>query len=170
MLPAVNQLEFHPWVGASTHETVQWCQRNGARQTGRGRPAIGLEATPAHPCPHAPLSCASPRPTWTAPAYAGVAITAYGSLGSSSNKASVGSGVAQVAARHGVSPAALLLRWALARGVAVIPGASSAAHIRENLAARRLRFELSPEDEATIAGDAKPPGWKLWPNMGKGCF
>ena len=78
---------------------------------------------------------------------AGVAITAYGSLGSSSNKASVGSGVAQVAARHGVSPAALLLRWALARGVAVIPGASSAAHIRENLAARRLRFELSPEDE-----------------------
>ena len=99
---------------------------------------------------------------------AGVAITAYGSLGSSSNKASVGSGVAQVAARHGVSPAALLLRWALARGVAVIPGASSAAHIRENLAARRLRFELSPEDEAIIAGDAKPPGWKLWPNMGRG--
>ena len=72
------------------------------------------------------------------------------------------------AARHGVSPAALLLRWALARGVAVIPGASSAAHIRENLAAQRLRFELSPEDEAIIAGDAKPPGWKLWPNMGKG--
>ena len=35
VLPAVNQLEFHPWVGASTHETVQWCQRNGARQTGR---------------------------------------------------------------------------------------------------------------------------------------
>ena len=99
---------------------------------------------------------------------AGVAITAYGSLGSSSNKASVGSGVAQVAARHGVSPAALLLRWALARGVAVIPGASSAAHIRENLAARRLRFELSPEDEAIIAGDARPPGWKLWPNMVKG--
>ena len=99
---------------------------------------------------------------------AGVAITAYGSLGSSSNKASVGSGVAQVAARHGVSPAALLLRWALARGVAVIPGASTPAHIRENLAARRLRFELSPEDEAIIAGDAKPPGWKLWPNMGKG--
>eukprot|EP00964_Phaeocystis_antarctica_P072513 scaffold44366_cov54-Phaeocystis_antarctica.AAC.1 len=97
-----------------------------------------------------------------------IAIIAYGSLGSSSNKASVGSGVAQVAARHGVSSAALLLRWALARGAAVIPGATSAAHIRENLAARRLRFELSPEDEAIIAGDAKPPGWKLWPNMGRG--
>ena len=38
VLPAVNQLEFHPWVGASTHETVQWCQRNGAR-----KPAIELE-------------------------------------------------------------------------------------------------------------------------------
>ena len=75
---------------------------------------------------------------------AGIAIIAYSSLGSSSNKASVGSGVAQVAARHGVSSAALLLRWVLARGAAVILGATSAAHIRENLAARRLRFELSP--------------------------
>ena len=77
---------------------------------------------------------------------AGIAIIAYSSLGSSSNKASVGSGVAQVAARHGVSSAALLLRWALARGAVVILGATSAAHIRENLAARRLRFELSPPD------------------------
>ena len=165
VLPAVNQLEFHPWVGASTHETVQWCTRNGARET---EPAITLEATGPtlarmHRC-HVP-ACAQRGPLLPT---AGIAIIAYGSLGSSSNKASVGSGVAQVAARHGVSSAALLLRWALARGAAVIPGATSAAHIRENLAARRLRFELSPEDEAIIAGDAKPPGWKLWPNMGKG--
>ena len=30
LLPAVNQLEFHPWVDASMHETVRWCQSNGA--------------------------------------------------------------------------------------------------------------------------------------------
>ena len=49
VIPAVNQLEFHPWVDASTHETVQWCQRNGARET---EPTIALEATgpPLHAC------------------------------------------------------------------------------------------------------------------------
>ena len=155
----------------SAHRRTRRC--SGASATVRARPGAG--GPPSDSRPHR-LTLARMRrcrvlargqrgpllPT------AGVAITAYGSLGSSSNKASVGSGVAQVAARHGVSPAALLLRWAFARGVAVIPGASSAAHIRENLAAQRLRFELSPEDEAIIAGDAKPPGWKLWPNMGKG--
>jgi diketogulonate reductase-like aldo/keto reductase len=42
----------------------------------------------------------------------------------------------------------VLLRWALARGVAVIPGATSAEHIRENLHLRP--FVLSEEDDALL--------------------
>lgn len=127
VLPAVVQLEFHPWVGQAERDVVHFCQKND------------------------------------------VAVTVYGSLGSSANRARVGQGVAKVAERHGVSSAALLLRWALLHhGVAVIPGATSKEHILENLQARQLRFKLSAEDMALIAGDARPPEWKLWPNMGKG--
>ena len=79
---------------------------------------------------------------------AGIAIIAYGSLGSSSNKASAGRGVARVAARHGVSTAALLLRWALLRGAAVIPGATSAEHIRENVGVAAL--DLIPQQWKSV--------------------
>ena len=55
----------------SAHRRTRRCSGASATVRARpgGRPAIGREATPAHPCPHAPLLCASPRPTWTAPAY-----------------------------------------------------------------------------------------------------
>ena len=74
----------------------------------------------------------------------GVAVTAYGSLGSSSTGGKAGGGVSTVAARHGVSSAAVLLRWALSKGCAVIPGATSSIHIYENLHPKQ--FELSKED------------------------
>ena len=86
-------------------------------------------------------------------------MTAYGSLGSSSNRAK-GDEVAKVAQAHGVSSAALLLRWALNRGVAVIPGATSAEHIRENLALPEVK--LSTEEIARISSTStRPSSFKL---------
>lgn len=93
----------------------------------------------------------------------GIAVTAYGSLGSAKNRAGAGPGVAAVAARHGSSSAQVLLRWALARGAAVIPGATSAAHIRDNLSVDGAA--LSAEDERLIEADGRPSGWKAWHNM-----
>ena len=121
VLPAVNQLEYHPWI--PEHDAiVQWCKSNG------------------------------------------VGVIAYGSLGSSNNRASAGAGVAAVAARHGASSAQVLLRWALQRGVAVIPGATSAEHIRQNL--HLPPFVLSDADQREIAGDTRPASWRAWSNMG----
>ena len=133
--PAVNQIEYHPYVEADTHALVKWCQASG------------------------------------------IAVTAYGSLGSANLRnarkappkvaeappGTYGSGVAAVATRHGVTPTALLLRWALNHGCAVIPGATSAEHIGQNLNVKR--FELSAEDEAELVGSAKPHSWRLWGNM-----
>ena len=94
----------------------------------------------------------------------GIAITAYGSLGSSATGArNMAAGVAEVAAKYKTTNAALLLNWALARGCAVIPGATSVEHIRENLHLRR--FSLTAEDEEKIAGAERPVSWRLWKNM-----
>lgn len=123
VLPAVNQLEYHPFVSDETHGLVQWCQRSG------------------------------------------IAVTAYGSLGSSSTGGKAGDGVGSVAARHGVTSAAVLLRWALSKGCAIIPGATSASHIFENLHIKQL--SLTAEDEATIRGKPPPRTWRMWNNMAK---
>lgn len=97
-----------------------------------------------------------------------IAVTAYGSLGGSRNKAGEGvdpsqsADVAKVAAAHQCSKAQVLLRWALAQGVAVIPGATSAEHIRENL--RVPSFQLTAGDRRLLAG-AKPSAFKRWRNL-----
>lgn len=74
----------------------------------------------------------------------GVAITAYGSLGENYHHGLTDHKVANVAAKHDATPAQVLLRWALHQGVAVIPGATSEAHILEDLAAGA--FDLSGEE------------------------
>ena len=40
--------------------------------------------------------------------------------------------ISRIAAAHGKSPAQVILRWNLQKGVAVIPGSSNIDHIREN--------------------------------------
>lgn len=90
VLPAVNQMEYHPWVPIETRKLFRWCRSRG------------------------------------------IAVTVYGSLGGSQNKAR-GNVISMIAERHKVSNAQVLLRWALDQGAAVIPGATSQAHIRENL-------------------------------------
>lgn len=52
--------------------------------------------------------------------------------------------ISQIAASHGKSPAQVILRWNLQRGVAVIPGSSNSEHIRENT--ELFDFELTDEE------------------------
>lgn len=64
--------------------------------------------------------------------------------------------LAQVAARHGATPAQVALAWTLRRpGVIVIPKAADPEHVRENAAARALR--LTEEDHATLDAAFPPP-------------
>jgi len=77
----------------------------------------------------------------------GVVITAYGSLGSSYHDGLEDAKVKAVAQEHGVTPAQVLLRWALHQGVAIVPGATSEEHIVEDLKAGS--FDLNA-DEASL--------------------
>jgi len=122
-MPAVNQLEYHPWVPKDTKQLVRWCQSKG------------------------------------------IAVTAYGSLGGSANKAR-GEAVEAVANKYGRTSAQVLLRWALDEGVAVIPGATSASHIREDL---DLNFLLRPEDARALEIAQVPQDFTRWHNCKSGC-
>lgn len=86
-----------------------------------------------------------------------IVVIAYGSLGGSANRAKVGGAVASIARARNVSTARVLLRWAVQHGVVVIPGATSEAHIRDNLALLQAdppALELSREETARIDGDS----------------
>lgn len=64
--------------------------------------------------------------------------------------------LAEVAARHGVSPAQVGLSWVLRHvGMCTIPRASSPEHVRDNHAALDLR--LTPEDHETLDAAFPPP-------------
>jgi pyridoxine 4-dehydrogenase len=63
-----------------------------------------------------------------------------------------------LAAQHGVTPMQLALAWLLHRApsILLIPGTSSRAHLRENLAAANIA--LSPEDMAALDAIGAPAG------------
>lgn len=122
--PAVNQIEFHPWVPAETKGLVKWCQGND------------------------------------------IAVTAYGSLGGTLNKAA-GDAVEEVAKRRGVSKAQVLLRWGLNQGVAVIPGSNSAQHIKENLDLASIK--LDAQDARDLEDSEKPAAFRRWHSCRSGC-
>jgi diketogulonate reductase-like aldo/keto reductase len=56
--------------------------------------------------------------------------------------------IAALAARHGKTPAQIVLRWHVQNGVSAIPKSFNAARIRENFAI--FDFELSPDEMARI--------------------
>ncbi len=88
----------------------------------------------------------------------GIAVTAYSPLGSPGRPAGLVSGddpillqepvLAEIAAAHGVTPAQVLIQWALQRGTAVIPKSVKPARIAQNLAA--VQVTLSADDVAKI--------------------
>ena len=68
--------------------------------------------------------------------------------------------LADVARRHGATPAQVALAWSLRDGATIsIPKAGTLAHVRQNVAAAALK--LTAEDFATIDAVHKPPGRKL---------
>ena len=56
--------------------------------------------------------------------------------------------MAEVAKRHGATPAQVALAWLLRQGVIVIPKATVTAHVDENFGA--LDLELTAADLATL--------------------
>jgi len=93
----------------------------------------------------------------------GIAVTAYGSLGGSASSLSDSAVVAELAERHNVSSAQVLLRWALQQNVAVIPGATSDRHIRENL--HLPPFVLAPAEMERIVQSSRPSSFTRWYNL-----
>ena len=55
-----------------------------------------------------------------------------------------------IGARHGRTPAQVVLRWDLQHGIVTIPRSAKAGHIREN--AEIFDFELSPDEMTAIDG------------------
>lgn len=84
----------------------------------------------------------------------GIATTSWSPLGQGQLLSDAT--IAAVAARHAATPAQIILAWHLARGLIVIPKASSAPRLAENLAAAELT--LDAEDMARIASLARPDG------------
>jgi 2,5-diketo-D-gluconate reductase A len=76
----------------------------------------------------------------------GIALEAYSPLGTGRHL--TGDTVAQVARRHGRTPAQVLLRWCIERGVPVIPKSTHRERIAEN--AQLFDFRLSDEDMAEL--------------------
>lgn len=58
--------------------------------------------------------------------------------------------VIAIANRLGKSPAQILLKWILERGVAAIPKSTNAGRLQQNL--DLFNFELTAEDMETLAG------------------
>ncbi len=58
--------------------------------------------------------------------------------------------VKETAARHGKTPAQIVLRWGLQRGTAIIPKTTRPQRLRENI--DLFAFELSAEEMAAISG------------------
>jgi 2,5-diketo-D-gluconate reductase A len=97
-----------------------------------------------------------------------IVVVAYGSLGGSKNRGQRSATVLAVAKRHGVTNAHVLLRWALQRGVVVIPGATSRKHISDNLALQRvspLSLRLGDEEMRAIETSGKPTRFKVWKGL-----
>jgi len=88
----------------------------------------------------------------------GILVTAYSPLGSSDRPARMkgpdepsllaNEVVGTIAEQHGVSPAQVLIAWALARDTAVIPKSTNPDHIRKNLESAQI--ELTDADMQRI--------------------
>ena len=76
----------------------------------------------------------------------GIALEAYSPLGTGRHLAS--DTVARIARRHGRTPAQVLLRWCIERGIPVIPKSTHRERIAEN--AQLFDFRLSDEDIAEL--------------------
>ena len=81
----------------------------------------------------------------------GIAVQCWYPLGGRGHTADLlgNETIKTIAETHRVSPAQVILRWDLQRGIVVIPGSTNAEHIRENL--DLFGFELSESEMHSIA-------------------
>lgn len=78
----------------------------------------------------------------------GIAVEAYSPLGQ--GKDLTGTVVRDIAVKHGKSPAQVVLRWHLQRGIIVIPKSASAHRMHENI--NVFDFSLDEDEVARITG------------------
>lgn len=80
----------------------------------------------------------------------GIAVTAYSPLGGmlDQQKALANQVLNDLSEKYGKRPSQIMLRWAMQRGCAVIPGTGNPDHMKENLAV--YGFKLSDEDMKII--------------------
>ncbi|XP_031842242.1 glyoxal reductase [Nomia melanderi] len=79
----------------------------------------------------------------------GIHVQAYSSLGTSSNSNLLKDPVViKIASQLNVSPARLLLKWALQQGIGIIPKAVRKEHIRDNI---QLNFTIDEEDMKALS-------------------
>ena len=86
----------------------------------------------------------------------GVGVTAYAPLGRARSRLLEEPAVAQLAQAHGVSPAAVLLRWNVQRGVSVIPKSVTPSRIAANCH-EPLSFALAADELAQLDALAVRP-------------
>jgi diketogulonate reductase-like aldo/keto reductase len=89
----------------------------------------------------------------------GIAVTGFSPLGAGSyielnmatadDSALTNPEINELATVKGVSPAQLILRWALQRGISIVPKSTQEARLKQNLDLDG--FELSGEEMATMA-------------------
>ena len=100
----------------------------------------------------------------------GIAVTAFGSLGSASYQrgeplpAALTQQMARLAAVHpGRTQSQLLLRYALDEGVAAIPASRSEGHMRENLDLGG--FALAASERRALEAAPPPRTWQAWSKL-----
>ena len=115
VIPAVNQVEFHPLLYSEQRPLLEFCREHG------------------------------------------IVLQAYAPLGSVDGVSQVLNNpiLTSIAAKHGVTPAEVALRWALNHGVSVLPKSLHSERIHSNaapslLAARRKQPEGTEHAPASV--------------------
>lgn len=98
----------------------------------------------------------------------GIAVTAYGSMGSGryAPQMMMQDALQQMGAIRGKTSGQILLRWAVQNNVSVIPGTSNPKHMAENL--RIFDFDLSSEEMGLLNGIPEPQRmlhFNHWPDQ-----
>lgn len=120
-------------IGVSNYDIAQIDELTAA--TGQ-QPAVNQ--IPWSPAQHDPALLA-------AHAERGIAVEGYSSLKATSLRDPV---LTEIAARHGVTPAQVILRWQLEHGITAIPKSAHPDRIKTNL--DLFTFSLTPEEVARI--------------------
>lgn len=112
---------------------------------------LGLAPIANNQIQYSPFVPASVQETFDYCMQHNITITAYSPLGGLEHeKAQAVETLQTLAEKYDVSIAQIMLRWALQKGAAVIPGTGNPKHMRQNI--EIYNFEISSVDMATIDG------------------